>query len=105
VLGHTSVILTEWPCRPWEYLNNVTDSTKNWREIRGSGQPPRGRRKAPRAQIAPERIDLMVLRGYAYMKLNRLSDARRVFEATAAAGTGSRDAIRGLADLRNMQAN
>jgi len=53
-----------------------------------------------RAQIAPERIDLMVLRGYAYMKLGRLSDSKRVFEA--AAGTGSRDAIRGLADLRNL---
>ena len=53
-----------------------------------------------RAQIAPERVDLMVIRGYAYMKLNRLGDARRVFEA--AAGTGNRDAIRGLADVRNM---
>jgi tetratricopeptide (TPR) repeat protein len=54
-----------------------------------------------RAQIAPERIDLMVLRGYAYMRLGRIPDARRIFEA--AAGTGSRDAIRGLADIRNMQ--
>lgn len=53
-----------------------------------------------RAQIAPERVDLMVLRGYAYMKLGRFADSKRVFEA--AAGTGSRDAIRGLADLRNL---
>jgi hypothetical protein len=43
----------------------------------------------------------MVLRGYAYMRLGRIPDARRIFEA--AAGTGSRDAIRGLADIRNMQ--
>lgn len=48
-----------------------------------------------RAQIAPERIDLMVLRGYAYLNLNRREDARRIFEA--AAGTGSRDALKGLA--------
>lgn len=48
-----------------------------------------------RAQIAPERVDLMVLRGYAYFHLGRMGDARRVFEA--AAGTGSRDAVRGLA--------
>lgn len=51
-----------------------------------------------RAQLAPERIDLMVLRGYAYLKMRRFEDARRVFEA--AAGTGSRDGLRGLADLR-----
>lgn len=53
-----------------------------------------------RAQIAAERVDLMVLRGYAYLRLNRLTDARRVFEA--AAGTGSRDGLRGLAELRNI---
>lgn len=50
-----------------------------------------------RAQIAPERIDLMVLRGYSYLNLKRLEDARRVFEA--AAGTGNRDALKGLAAL------
>ncbi len=50
-----------------------------------------------RAQIAPERIDLMVLRGYAYLNLNRRQDARRIFEA--AAGTGSREALRGLGAL------
>jgi len=53
-----------------------------------------------RAQIAQERVDLMVLRGYAYMRLNRLGDAKRVLEA--AAGTGNRDAVRALADLRNQ---
>lgn len=47
-----------------------------------------------RARIAPERNDLMVLRGYAYMKLNRLADAMRVFEAVAA--TGSKDGLRGI---------
>lgn len=54
-----------------------------------------------RAQIAPERIDLMVLRGYSYMRLNRLGDARRVFEAVAR--TGSRDGIKGLAELNNLE--
>lgn len=48
-----------------------------------------------RAQIAPERIDLMVLRGYAYLNLRRLEDARRVFQAVA--GTGDREGIRGMA--------
>lgn len=53
-----------------------------------------------RALIAAERIDLMVLRGYAYLKLNRVEEARRIFEA--AAGTGSRDGLRGLAEVRNL---
>jgi len=53
-----------------------------------------------RALIAPERIDLMVLRGYAYMNMGRHGDARRVLEA--AAGTGSRDALRALAVLREQ---
>lgn len=53
-----------------------------------------------RARIAPERIDLMVLRGYAYLELRRLDDARRVFEAVA--GTGSREGLRGLAELRDL---
>lgn len=47
------------------------------------------------ARITPERIDLMTLRGYAYFKLGRLGDARRVFEAIAA--TGSREGVKGLA--------
>lgn len=53
-----------------------------------------------RAQIAPARVDLTVIRGYTYLRLNRLVDARRVFEA--AAGTGSRDAIRASGDLRDI---
>lgn len=52
-----------------------------------------------RAQIAPERIDLMVLRGYAYLNLNRMADARRIFQAVA--GTGNRDGLRGLAEVKN----
>ncbi|OWV67888.1 cellulose synthase [Rhizobium sp. R339] len=52
-----------------------------------------------RAQLQQERIDLMVLRGYCYLNLKMYDDAGRVFQAAAA--TGSRDAARGLADLRN----
>jgi tetratricopeptide (TPR) repeat protein len=51
-----------------------------------------------RAQIAPERVDLLVLRGYAYLGLNRYADAIRLFETLAA--TGNRDAVRGLANAR-----
>ncbi|MFS2180526.1 cellulose synthase [Rhizobium pisi] len=53
-----------------------------------------------RAQLQQERIDLMVLRGYSYLNLKMYGDASRIFEAAAA--TGSRDAARGLADLRNV---
>lgn len=52
-----------------------------------------------RAQIASERIDLMVLRGYAYLNLNRINDARRVFQALA--GTGDREGLRGLAAVND----
>ncbi len=51
-----------------------------------------------RAQLAPERIDLMVLRGYALLGLNRYGQAIRTFETLAA--TGNQDAIRGLANAR-----
>lgn len=57
-----------------------------------------------RAQIAAERNDLMVLRGYAYLNLYRTEDARRVFQSVA--GTGSREGLRGLAavdDQMNSQ--
>ncbi|MEZ2128561.1 MULTISPECIES: cellulose synthase [unclassified Sinorhizobium] len=54
-----------------------------------------------RAQFQRERIDLMVLRGYAYMNLKMYGDANRVFEAAAA--TGNPDAMRGLADVRNAR--
>ncbi|MBY3132533.1 cellulose synthase [Rhizobium laguerreae] len=53
-----------------------------------------------RAQLQQERIDLMVLRGYCYLNLKMYGDATRIFEA--AATTGSRDAARGLADVRNV---
>ncbi|NHT75867.1 tetratricopeptide repeat protein [Rhizobiaceae bacterium CRRU44] len=51
-----------------------------------------------RAQLAPERIDLMVLRGYALLGLNRYGQAIRTFETLAA--TGDQEAIRGLANAR-----
>jgi tetratricopeptide (TPR) repeat protein len=51
-----------------------------------------------RGQVQQESVDLMVLRGYSYMNLNRPYDALRIFEAAAA--TGSRDANRGLADAK-----
>jgi tetratricopeptide (TPR) repeat protein len=54
-----------------------------------------------RTEIADERIDLMVLRGYAYLRLNRISEAERMFEATAA--VGNRDGIRGLANVRELR--
>ena len=47
-----------------------------------------------RAAIAAERVDLMVLRGYAYLKLRRKSEARRIF--AAAASTGNAEAREGL---------
>jgi tetratricopeptide (TPR) repeat protein len=39
-----------------------------------------------RAAIAPEPADLMSLRGWSYFQLQRYDEARRVFEALAAAG-------------------
>jgi tetratricopeptide (TPR) repeat protein len=51
-----------------------------------------------RAQLQQERVDLMVLRGYSYLNLKMYDDATRVFEAAAA--TGSKDANRGLSDVR-----
>lgn len=51
-----------------------------------------------RAEVQQETVDLMVLRGYSYMKLNRPREALRIFEAAAA--TGNRDASRGLADAQ-----
>ncbi|MBY5440694.1 hypothetical protein [Rhizobium leguminosarum] len=42
----------------------------------------------------------MVLRGYCYLNLKMYGDATHIFEAAAA--TGSRDAARGLADVRNV---
>ncbi len=51
-----------------------------------------------RAQLRQEPIDLMVLRGYAYLNMKMYGDAERIF--TAAASTGNKDANRGLADLK-----
>ncbi|NDV86729.1 cellulose synthase [Aurantimonas aggregata] len=51
-----------------------------------------------RSQIAPDRLDLMVLQGYAYLELGRFGDAQQVF--TAAANAGNRDAARGLNAVR-----
>jgi len=51
-----------------------------------------------RAQLRQEPIDLLVLRGYAYLNMKMYGDAERIF--TAAAATGSKDANRGLADLK-----
>ncbi len=50
------------------------------------------------AQIEAERVDLMVLRAYAYKNLDRCVYAMRIFEALAA--TGNRDAIFGLGEMR-----
>lgn len=55
-----------------------------------------------RSRIAPERTDLMVLRGYAYLNLRRFGDAEQVFRA--AAGTGNRDALKGLNDVKVTRA-
>ncbi|APG88412.1 hypothetical protein SAMCCGM7_pC1219 (plasmid) [Sinorhizobium americanum CCGM7] len=52
-------------------------------------------------RISTERTDLMVLRGYAYLNLNRFAEAKRIFEAAAA--TGNPDARRGLADVTREQ--
>ncbi|WP_244631110.1 cellulose synthase [Aureimonas sp. ME7] len=50
-----------------------------------------------RARIAPERLDLMVLRGYAYLELRRYADAERVFSAVSR--SGSSEGARGLTAL------
>lgn len=51
-----------------------------------------------RARLAPERLDLMVLRGYAYLELRRFGDAERVFSAVSR--TGNREGARGLEAVR-----
>ena len=62
------------------------------------GAEPRQGLLDQRAQLKQETIDLMVLRGYCYLNLKMYGDATRVFEAAAA--TGSKDANRGLANVR-----
>ncbi len=56
-----------------------------------------------RSRIAPDRTGLMVLRGYAYLKLRRFGDAEQVFRA--AAGTGNHDALKGLNDVKTARAS
>jgi hypothetical protein len=51
-----------------------------------------------RSKIAADRLDLMVLQGYAYLELGRIADAEQVF--SAAANAGSREAARGLNAVR-----
>jgi len=55
-----------------------------------------------RARLAPEQMDLMMLRGWSYFKLGRLADARRIFEAVAR--TGVPDGDKGLAAVAAAQA-
>ena len=54
-----------------------------------------------RARLAPEQNDLMVLRGWSYFKLNRLAEAKRIFEA--AAQTGYPEAQSGIAAVYELQ--
>lgn len=54
-----------------------------------------------RTMLQPEPMDLMVLRGYALIKLGMLEDARRIFQAVAA--TGNRDGLKGLGDIYDME--
>ncbi len=54
-----------------------------------------------RDRYAPVQNDLLVLRGFAYLKLRRLAEAKRIFEAAAA--TGLPDAVRGLAQVQAIQ--
>jgi cellulose synthase operon protein C len=54
-----------------------------------------------RDAIAPQQVDLMILRGYAFMNLRRWSDAQRIFQAVAA--TGSREGAKGLSILKETR--
>lgn len=54
-----------------------------------------------RSRIATERVDLMAIRGYAYLNLKRLGDAERVFNAMAA--VGSKEGYRALAIIREIK--
>ncbi len=71
------------------------------RRVRAQGPVETLQALDERARIAPERLDLMVLRGYAYLELRRWADARRVFSAVAR--TGNREGVRGLAALDQAQ--
>ncbi|MDH7807449.1 MULTISPECIES: cellulose synthase [unclassified Rhizobium] len=51
-----------------------------------------------RARLADERTDLMVLRGYSYLAMNRYADAAQIFESLTS--IGDKEGIRGLAAVR-----
>ncbi len=51
-----------------------------------------------RSRLAPERIDLLILRGFAYLDLRRYGDAEQVFSAVAR--TGNVEGARGLNAVR-----
>ncbi|MBB5752371.1 cellulose synthase [Prosthecomicrobium pneumaticum] len=53
-----------------------------------------------RAEVAAERNDLLMMRGWSYFHLRRLDEAKRIFVALAS--TGSRDAQRALAAIRDQ---
>ncbi|WP_319567709.1 tetratricopeptide repeat protein [Cohaesibacter marisflavi] len=53
-----------------------------------------------RAQLGPEPVDLMLMRGHAYLKLKHMAQAIHIFDALAA--TGNRDAIRSLNEARQQ---
>ncbi|MDI7862114.1 cellulose synthase [Rhizobiaceae bacterium n13] len=53
------------------------------------------------SQLGTEQQDLMVLKGYAYLNLNRFIDARRIFQALAEAG--NREGAKGLVEVRRAQ--
>ena len=55
-----------------------------------------------RAQMGPEPVDLMLLRGHSYLKLKYYAQAIHIFDALAA--TGNRDAIRSLNEARQANA-
>lgn len=52
-----------------------------------------------RARIVPEQTDLMVIKGWAYLKLGRFDDAEQIFRAAYRTGS-SRDAAAGLNAVR-----
>ena len=56
-----------------------------------------------RASVAPEQVDLMVLRGYSLYNLRRYHLAEKVFEA--AARSGNAEAARGLKLTRAAKRN
>jgi tetratricopeptide (TPR) repeat protein len=54
-----------------------------------------------RTRYTPETNDLLVLKGFSYMKLGQLADAKRIF--TAVAATGFHDGFKGLAAVEALE--